>query len=68
MGVTAGDEPDVGFEAIVLKFLVQAMQFGFHSKFVVLPAHQAHADGGITRAAFVWEGSFRSLVEVGGEG
>jgi hypothetical protein len=68
MGVTAGDEPDVGLEAIVLKILVQAMQFGLHSKSIMLPAHQVHADGIITSAAFIWEGSFRSFVEVGGEG
>jgi hypothetical protein len=68
MGVAAWYQPGIGLEAIVLKFLVQAMQFGFHSKSTILPAHQVHADGIITSAAFVWEGSFRSLVEVGGEG
>jgi hypothetical protein len=67
MRVSRGYEPYVSFEAIVLEFLVQAMQFGFDSKLILFPPHQAHVDGVISRAAFVWEGCFRSLVEVGSE-
>jgi hypothetical protein len=44
------------------------MQFGLDSKLVLFPTHQAHVDGIISRATFVGEGSFRSLVEVGSEG
>jgi hypothetical protein len=61
MGVAAWYQPGIGLEAIVLKFLVQAMQFGLHSKSIMLPAHQVHAGGIITRTAFVWEGSFPQL-------
>jgi hypothetical protein len=68
VGVAAWYQPGIGLEAIILEFLVQAMQFGLYSKSIMLPGHQVHADGVITSAAFIWEGSFRSLVEVGGEG
>jgi hypothetical protein len=44
MRVSAGYEPNIGVEAVFLKFQVQSVQFRLDFEFILFPADQAHID------------------------